>query len=385
MRFIAKTLFGLEDVLAGELIDFGATDIEKVNRAVLFSGDLHLLYYVNYMSRTAISVLLQIAEFDISSADDLYRKSLGINWETYLDPEMTFVVVPVVNSGFFNHTGYAALKLKDSIADYFRNRTGKRPSVDTAEPDLIVNLHISNRRVTVSLDSSGDPLFKRGYRRISADAPLNEVLAAGMILLSGWKADSDFIDPMCGSGTIPVEAAMIASHLPAGISRSFFGFMKWKNYDKGLFEGIKTRCDKLIIKPDVRIFGYDISENSIKHAIVNSENASVESVITFGICDFKNLKPEGDTGTVVMNPPYGERLLQGETDNLYSMIGTILKHNFPGFTAWIISSNKESLKHLGLRPVKKYTLFNGALECTYLKYELYKGSRKGTGILRHPN
>ena len=378
MRFVAKTLYGLEDVLAGELSDLGAGDIEKANRAVLFCGDLGLMYSVNYMSRCAVSVLLRIGEFDIRSADDLYLKSQKIKWERYIDPENTFSVIPVVKSVHFNHTGYAGLKLKDSIADYFRSRTGRRPSVDTVSPSIIVNLHISNQHVTISLDSSGDPLFKRGYRRTGASAPLNEVLAAGMIMLSGWRGALSLIDPMCGSGTIPIEAAMLAAKIPPGKKRASFAFQRWKNFDRTLFENIKSEHDNNIVAPGINILGFDVSENAVKQAEANAAFAGVSSFVEIRTSDFKELNPPDEGGILIMNPPYGERLLQGETDSFYNMMGTVLKHNFAGYEAWIISSNKESLKHIGLKPVRKYTLFNGALECTYLKYELYKGTRKGS-------
>lgn len=384
MRFVAKTLYGLEDVLARELSDLGAAEIEKANRAVLFSGDMGLMYSVNYMSRCAVSVLNVIAEFEIRSADDLYLKSQKISWDRYLDPESTFSVIPVVKSVHFNHTGYAGLKLKDSIADYFRNRTGIRPSVDSVNPSLIVSLHISNQHVTISLDSSGEPLFKRGYRRSGVSAPLNEVLAAGMIMLSGWNADSLLLDPMCGSGTIPIEAAMLAAKIPPGKKRASFAFQRWKNYDAALFENVKSKYDGNIIDPGKKILGYDVSEQAVNLAAANTVFAGVQDFVEIIQTDFKELKPQAERGMLIINPPYGERLLQDETDSLYSMIGTVLKHNFPGFEAWIISSNKESLKRIGLKPVRKYVLFNGPLECTYLKYELYEGSRKRSSRFDQP-
>jgi putative N6-adenine-specific DNA methylase len=376
MRFVAKTLFGLEKVLAEELAALGAEDISPANRAVLFSGDMPFLYKVNYMSRTALSVLMPVKEFWIKSADDLYRKCMQIDWESYMDVDNTFSVAPVVQSQLFNHTGYAGLKLKDAVADYFRNINGRRPSVDPSNPDIQINLHISNERVTVSLDSSSIPLFKRGYRQEQAAAPLNEVLAAGMLLISGWNASTDLIDPMCGSGTIPIEAGLIASNTPAGKFRKFFGFQKWKGYDPETFRMIVDAGEAGIRKSPVKIAGFDISEQAVSQAVKNVNSAGLKDTISLDVSDFKALKISDNEGVIFINPPYGERLLPEDTDSLYGMIGTTLKHNFHGCTAWIITSNKESLKHIGLKPKEKHILYNGALECSFNKYELYQGSRK---------
>jgi putative N6-adenine-specific DNA methylase len=376
MKFVAKTLYGLESVLADELVSLGASGIDKVNRAVTFHGEKDLLYSVNYCSRTALSVLMNLADFRIRSKDDLYREGSKIEWDRYLDPDDTFSIVPVVNSPHFSHTGYPGLILKDSIADYFRNKFGRRPSVNTADPDILINLHISNDNVSVSLDSSVIPLFKRGYRQEQAVAPLNEVLAAGILMISGWKASAPLMDPMCGSGTFPIEAGLMACSIPPGKLRSFFGFQRWKDYDDVLFDRIKTEADSKIILSSVQISGSDISENAIHQARVNSAKAGLEDAITFEVADFSKLKSSWENGFLVLNPPYGERLLPDETDNLYNMIGSTLKHNFPGTTVWLITSNKESLKKVGLKPAEKRTLFNGALECVLLRYEMYSGTRK---------
>lgn len=376
MKFVAKTLYGLETVLADELLSLGASDIEKVNRAVTFSGDKGLLYRVNYSSRTALSVLMHVADFRIRSKDDLYREGSRIGWEKYLGPEDTFSVVPVVNSKHFSHTGYPGLILKDAIADYFRKKYSRRPSVDTTDPTILINLHISNESAAVSLDSTVVPLFKRGYRQEGATAPLNEVLAAGILLLSGWKAKASLRDPMCGSGTFPIEAGLLATNTPPGKLRNFFGFQNWKDFDKELFESIKSAADSAIVKPSVVISGSDISQMAVGQSRVNAEKAGLKDVVSFGVADFSRLKAEAENGFLFLNPPYGERLLPEGTDELYSMIGTTLKHNFPGTTAWMISSNKESLKHVGLKPAEKHILFNGALECILLKYEMYAGTKK---------
>ena len=376
MKFVAKTLYGLEKVLSEELIGLGAGNVQTANRAVLFEGDKSLLYRVNYSVRTALSVLMPLADFRIRSKEDLYKGGSKIEWDRFMDTDDTFSIVPVINSPHFGHTGYAGLIIKDAIADYFRNKTGRRPSVDTTNPRILINLHISNDNVTISLDSSVVPLYKRGYRQEQTVAPLNEVLAAGILLLSGWNVSSTLTDPMCGSGTIPIEAGLIASKIPPGKFRQFFGFQKWKDFDEDLFEKIKIECNSQIGLSPVKIFGSDISEETLKFAKANVARAGLSDVITLEKSDFKDLKSIDEHGYLFLNPPYGQRIKPEEIDMLYGMIGTTLKHNFPGTTAWLITSNKESLKHIGLKPKEKYTLFNGALECVLLKYEMYTGTKK---------
>ncbi|MCX6322060.1 MAG: THUMP domain-containing protein [Bacteroidia bacterium] len=376
MKFVAKTLYGLEKVLAEELVGLGAADVQAVNRAVLFKGDKELLYRVNYCSRTALSVLMPVADFRIKSKDDLYNGGSKIEWDRFMDADDTFSIVPVINSPHFGHTGYAGLILKDAIADYFRKKTGRRPSVDAGDPRILINLHISNDLVTISIDSSVVPLFKRGYRQEQTVAPLNEVLAAGIILLSGWKASATLTDPMCGSGTIPIEAGLIACKIPPGKFRKFFGFQRWKDFDEELFEKIKRGYDKQIGLSPVKIFGSDISEQASLQAKTNVARSGLSDVVSIKVSDFKDLKAIDNQSFLFLNPPYGQRLQPDEIDLLYRMIGTTLKHNFPGTTAWLITSNKESLKNVGLKPKEKHTLFNGALECILLKYEMYQGTKK---------
>jgi putative N6-adenine-specific DNA methylase len=384
MKFVAKTLYGLEKVLSEELISLGAANVHALNRAVLFEGDKSLLYRVNYCARTALSVLMPVADFRIRSKEDLYKAGAKVAWDKYMVPDDTFSIMPVINSPHFGHTGYPGLILKDAIADSFREKTGRRPSVDSTDPDLLINLHISNDQVTISLDSSVVPLFKRGYRQEQALAPLNEVLAAGILLLSGWNASADLTDPMCGSGTFPIEAALMACKIPPGKFRKFFGFEKWKDFDEELFHRIKLEANSKIQPSPVKVSGSDISPEVIDFAKANVEKAGLSDVITLELSDFRELKSAGDGGFVFMNPPYGQRIQPQEIDELYSMIGTTLKHNFAGTTAWLITSNRESLKHVGLKPKEKHILFNGALECILLKYEMYKGTKKMTGAAMSP-
>jgi len=377
-QFVAKTLYGLENVLASELKALGASDVKPVNRAVLFSGSKALMYKVNYCARTALSVLMPLSDFTISSKEDLYHKASNVKWSAFMDNETTFSIVPVVNSRIFEHTAYPGLVLKDAIADYFRNSTGKRPSVETRDPDLVINLHISNNRVNISLDSSVIPLYKRGYRTEQGAAPLNEVLAAGILMMAGWDGSLPLIDPMCGSGTIPIEAGLLACNIPPGKFRSFFGFTRWKDFDEKLFARVIEESEREIIISQVGIYGSDISREAIDQASANVKKAGLSDVITLQIDDFKTLIPKSDVGFLIFNPPYGQRLKTVEINGLYRMIGSTLKHRYSGSKAWIITSDDEFLNSMGLKPKSKYTLFNGSLECTLAGYELYEGSRKHT-------
>ena len=376
MKYLAKTLYGLESALTGELGRLGASGIKPLNRAVEFEGNREMLYRVNYCSHTAISVLKPIADFRIRSVDDLYSNSLRIDWGDYLDTDQTFSVVPVVNSPLFKHTGYPGLKLKDAVADWFRNRKGRRPSVNTSDPDLVINLHLSNDRVNISLDSSVVPLFKRGYRKEQGTAPMNEVLAAGIILLSGWDGKSSLTDPMCGSGTIAIEAALIAAGIPPGRFRNSFGFQRWHDYDEALFRKVKKNSDQKMVEPAAMIYASDISDEAVATARVNAASASVEKYVEIGQCDLRDLKARELNGWLIMNPPYGQRIRPSDPESLYGMIGNVLKHNFVGYTAVIITSGKDLVKEIGLKPSSRMTLYNGSLECSLLKYELYPGSRK---------
>lgn len=376
MKLIAKTLYGLEPVLAKELIAIGSQNVRAVNRAVTFEGDLKLLYKANYCLRSALSILVAISEFRIRSSKDLYNNCLKTDWGKYLDSDSTFSVVPVVKSDFFTHTGYAGLLIKDAVADWFRSRTGKRPSVSSTDPDILINLHISHDKATISLDSSVVPLYKRGYRVEQSAAPLNEVLAAGMIMLSGWDGRVPLMDPMCGSGTIPIEAGLIACQVPPGKFRKFFGFQRWKDYDGDLFAGMKEEIDSGIALSPAGITGSDISGDAVAQARANVLNAGLGEVIKIEIADFKDLMPDNGEGLIFINPPYGRRIQPASITELYSMIGTKLKHSFSGKSAFIITSDKEYLMHVGLRPREKKILYNGALECIFAKYELYQGTRK---------
>lgn len=376
MRFVAKTLFGLEEVLAKELSALGARDIKPANRAVFFSGGKEQLYRVNYSSRLAMSVLLPINDFFIKSKEDLYNEASKIDWSLYMDADTSFLVVPVVNSKIFSHTGYPALILKDAIVDFFRQKQGRRPSVDNVKPDIVVNIHISHSKTTISLDSSVIPLYKRGYRTAHGEASLNEVLAAGMITLSGWDRKEKLIDPMCGSGTILIEAAMMAANIPAGFFRDSFGFMNWNDFDENLFNKIVGEENSRKVACQTKIAGSDISGVAVNVARENLVKARLLNNVDLSEADFREFKSTGEKGMIIMNPPYGERIRPEQLDKLYGDIGSVLKHECGGNKAWVITSSKEYLHKIGLKPFSKKVLFNGSIECIFAGYDIYEGSRK---------
>jgi putative N6-adenine-specific DNA methylase len=374
-RLTVKTLEGFEEVLAEEIKEIGGSDIETGNRAVHFSGDLTMIYRANYRLRTALRIFKQIDAFRFSNIDDFYVKCMKIRWEHFMNLNNSFVIQStVIQSELFKNSMFASLKLKDAIVDRFRQRTGSRPSVDTAEPDIIFHIHIAANNCTISIDSSGESLHKRGYRQSQGEAPLNEVLAAGMLLLAGWKGESDFFDPMCGSGTLPVEAALIAKNIPPGKFRKNFAFMNWKDFDSELFEKIK---EETVVKDFTHhIYASDINSSHIVSARTNARNARIFNLITFSTADFAKLKPELNGALIMINPPYGERIPLKNPEELYAMIGERLKHHFAGNVAWILSSSTEYFNKIGLKSSSKIRLFNGSLECSFQKFELFEGKRK---------
>lgn len=374
-RLAAKTSSGLEQILADEIKAIGGKNINLGNRVVYYEGNLEIIYKSNYYLRTALRILKEIEFFRFKNVDQFYLKCKEIDWFQYFSVDQSFVIHSTVgNSKDFSNSMFASLKAKDAIADYFRQKLGKRPNVDTENPEIVIDLHIHNDSCTVSLDSSGESLHKRGYRIKQGEAPLNEVLAAGMILLTGWKGDSDFLDPMCGSGTLPVEAAMIAHQIPAGKFRKNYTFENWRDFDQLLFENVKQSAEKKDFKHT--IYASDISGSSLLNAQTNARRALVFNKIKFQTCDFKNLQLELNNATIIINPPYGERLKESNLDQLYAMIGERLKHQFAGNNAWILSSSTESFKFIGLKPEVRIDLFNGSLKCKYNNYRLFSGKRK---------
>jgi putative N6-adenine-specific DNA methylase len=376
-RMIAQTMFGLEEILVNELTALGAKEIEKLNRAVGFVGDLSMMYKANLCLRTALRVLVPIHAFEVKNEQDLYLKIKEMEWEKHMEVTDTLAINCSLNSTLFGHSQYLEQKTKDAIVDRFRERTGKRPSVDTDLPTLRINLFINQEKCIVSLDSSGESLHKRGYRDKTNLAPINEVLAAGMILLTGWDGKSNFIDPMCGSGTILIEAALIAGNIPPGSYKAMFGFEKWKNFDADVWEEVYEEAMNQITDSQTLIVGGEISKHVARKAVININEANMKNKIRIENCAFQDLPaPEGQ-GILVINPPYGERMDKDEDINaLYKSIGDTLKKNWAGYQAWLITSNMEAAKHIRLDPKPKIKLFNGSLECRFMRYELYSGTRR---------
>jgi len=379
-KIVAKTLAGLENVLADEIRAIGGESVSVERRAVSFTGDQEMMYKANFHLRTAIKILKPFAEFEVVDRDDLYNHAKEIPWTNYLALGKSFAIDATVQSEMFVNSMFASLRVKDAIADQFREATGKRPSVNADDPDIRINVHLMNNHCTLSLDSSGESLHKRGYRIGQGDAPINEVLAAGMILLTGWHGEKDFLDPMCGSGTLLIEAAMIAKGIPPGMYRKSFGFEKWPDFNEDLFENIYNGDYEKDFNG--KIMGSDISAKDVSIARANIKNASLTKVIEVQVQDFLSIEPPFPNGIIITNPPYGERMKPQSITELYTAIGNILKNKFTGFEAWIISSSQDGLKSVGLKPAKKIELFNGALACSFRCFELFKGTHKESVIIK---
>ncbi len=376
MQLLAKTLHGFEETLAEELRQLGATKIEERKRAVAFEGDLKLMYRANLELRTAIRILMPIANFKARNEDEFYDKIKEINWDQYMTVKQTLAVDAVTASKTFNHSKYIALKTKDAIVDQFREKYKKRPNVRVYNPHLGVYIYIHDEHVNVSIDSTGESLHKRGYRVASVDAPINEVLGAGMILLSGWDKKGLLMDPMCGSGTLLIEAAMYANNIPPNQLRTHFAFMNWKEYDEKMWANVKQQAKDHIVEHTDPIMGWDKNLGCIRKTEQNIEAAGLTGKIEVKRKRFERLEPPEGPAMLIMNPPYDERLEEDNIEEFYQLIGDTLKKKYSGYNAWLISSNMEAIKSIGLRTSRKITLFNGKLECKFVKYEMYQGSKK---------
>jgi putative N6-adenine-specific DNA methylase len=378
-QMLAKTFKGLEEVLAKELVELGANNVQIERRAVSFTGDKRMLYMANFCLRTASRILVPIAQFKAKHTDDIYEQVKQIDWSEYMTTKMTFQIDATVYSDHFRHSQFVTYRVKDAIVDWWMERGGVRPSVKLTNPDLYLNVHIGGDIVTVSLDSSGESLHKRGYRVANTQAPINEALAAGMLLLAGWQGQGDFYDPMCGSGTLLIEAALIARNIAPGIYRKGFAFEKWANFDADLFEDVYSD-DSREREFTHKIYGSDAGFYAMQTAMKNVESAGLQrdiEVKQIRVQELRLADKDTDGALVMINPPYGERLAQDkDVMNLYKDMGTALKHQFSGATAWIISSNDEALKCIGLRPAKRVRLVNGDLDCWFNQYVLFKGDHK---------
>lgn len=374
--YLAKSPAELENILAGELEKLGATNIEILKRAVSFEGDQKLMYKANYHCRTALRILMPLCQFTFRDENDFYDQIKSINWEQYLEASQTLSIDSTIGSSIFTHSHYVSQRAKDAIADRFRERYGIRPSVDLENPDLRINIHIYRDTVNVSLDSSGASLHKRGYHTVNAEAPLSEVLAAGMIMLTGWHGECNFIDWMCGSGTLLIEAAMIAMNLPAGQFREEYGFMKWPDFSEKLWSEVKQEALKNQRDLEVEIIGSDISQKNLRAAESNVRNAYLHKDIKLKVSDFRDIRPPQGAGILISNPPYGERIRVDDLHDMYKEMGNALKRNFEGYKAWLISSDFHAIKLVGLKPMAKKILWNGQLECRFVGFDLYHGSKK---------
>lgn len=374
MDFTAKTFAGLEGVLSNELKALGAKNIEAGRRVVTFSGDKRLLYKANLSLRTALRILVPIKSFKVSNIEDVYIGVRSIEWDTIFPVEKTFLIEQTIYSDIVSNTRFATYKAKDAIADYFNEKYGKRPNVSVANPDIFINLHISNNNCTVSLDSSGEPLYKRGYRVAQTLAPMNEVLAAGLVLLSGWDGKSNFMDPMCGSGTIAIEAALIARNIAPGIFRKHFAFEEWNDFDADLLDELYND-DSSETEFKHKIYASDINRAAVDTARKNIAAASVLKNIELTVADFMELTPPPSPLCVITNPPYGERI-KADMERLYSAMGSTLKHKYTDTTCHIISSSREGFNALGLKPSSSLKLFNGEIECEYRTYRIFGGKFK---------
>ena len=374
---VAKTLFGFEEILADELKQLGAQSVKVGVRNVQFVGDTGFMYKANLCLRTALRILKPIGKRTISSEKDVYDAMLQLPWEVYMTTEHTFAISATVMMQKAQNSMYVAQRAKDGLVDRFRNRTGSRPSVDKDFPDLRIHLYVTDRFVEVSLDSSGDSLHQRGYRGATNIAPINEVLAAGMLLLSGWKGETDFLDPMCGSGTLLIEAAMIACNIPPNLNRKEFAFQKWLDWDNELYSKIEESALKKVCEFPHAITGYDKAPSAVRKAQQNVQNANLSEFITISQNDFfQTQKKQAEKPLhIAFNPPYGERL-PIDVHVFYKRIGDTLKQHYAGTQAWFITSNLEAIKSVGLRPSRKIKLFNGKLESKLMKYELYSGTKK---------
>src|SRR5574344_572964 len=374
-ELIATTFMGLEPVLAQELTQLGANNVQIGRRMVSFTGDKEMMYRANFQLHTAIKVLKPIARFKARSAEEMYEEVKKIDWSKYLDNKKTFSVDSVVYSEEFRNSRFVTYKMKDAIVDFFREKTGTRPNISVSNPDIRLNIHIAEDDATVSLDSSGESLHRRGYRQETVEAPLNEVLAAGMVMMTGWRGETDFIDPMCGSGTIVIEAALIAKNIAPGVFRKKYAFEKWPDFDADLFDEIYND-DSREREFEHHVYGYDIDFMAVNMSKNNVKAAGLSSEVTIEQQDFKDFDGHEEKAVIVTNPPYGERISTPNILETYKMIGERLKHAFKEGEAWILSYHEECFQQIGLKPRVKVPLYNGSLECEFRKYSIFNGKLK---------
>lgn len=374
-KLTITTLFGLEECLAAEVRGIGGRDVQVLNRAVQCTGDLGFVYKCNLLLRTAIRVLVPLQSIRFRDDESYYKALKKINWPELFSPQKTFSIHVSGESKIFRNTHYAELKAKDAVVDRFREETGERPNIELVKPDIALSIYVNQHNGEVYLDSSGDSLHRRGYRKEPGLAPLSEVLAAGIIQLTGWNGGKTFFDPMCGSGTFLIEAAMLACHLPAGVLRTDFSFTYWRNYDEALFNLIRNKAIERAIEYEGKIVGRDHTAKALEAARQNVSAAMLDELISLKKSDFLQDDPPAATGILLMNPPYNKKI-STDTVELYKNIGNKLKHSYAGWEAYIFTADMEAAKHIGLKPTWKKKLFNGPLEAVLLKFDLFEGKRK---------
>ncbi len=371
-KYVAKTIQGLENVLAEELHRLNAEDIQPGRRMVEFIADRETMYKINYNIFTALRILESFKTFTFTDINEYYDQIRSLPWQQIIDPDQTIAVdASVFKCNAFNNSNFTEMKTKDAVADYFRDETGRRPSVSLNKPDLLINIYIQGNFCHVSLDTSGIPLYKRGYRELLHEASINEVLAAGIIRMSGWRGEGFMYDPMCGGATIPIEAAMYASGLPAGFYRNEWGFMKWKSFDPEVWKQVKEKSDELKTDHVFSVYASDISAQSVRIARKNIAAARMMKTIQLEQKPFDQLMPKSEQGILIFNPPYNVRIEVDDMTAFYQKIGDHLKHHFKGHQAWLISSDLKAIRFVGLKPVKKYHLMNGPLEARFHGFEIY--------------
>lgn len=380
MVITLKTFYGLEEILKEELEELGFSDVVLLNRAVQIKGNWNDVYFLNLHCRCAISVLLQLAVFELKSEDDLYTRCAKMNWTSLFDKDKTFAVKGAIFSDLFRHSQYPFLVVKDAIADSFRDKYGQRPDVNVKTPQVMIDLYVNNKTATISLNTSGLPLFQRGYRESVGEAPINEVLAAALVRMSGWDRKSTFVDPFCGSGTILIEAALLATGIPSNIERQHYAFKNLLNYDAEVWDEMYEEANKKVRSLPCRIIGSDVSDDMVTKTRRNLRGFSFGRFVETSVCSFEEMKRPEDHGTMITNPPYGERL-DVDVEEMYDALGTWMKHEMKGFECWVISSSEEGFKSLGLKPDKKIKMFNGELECSFRKYSIYDGSKKAQAVV----
>ena len=375
MNITLKTFYGLEQVLADELKELGYEKSEILNRAVRIQGEWRDVYFLNIHVRCAISVLVEVASFRIRNEKDLYERSAKIDWTSWFSLDKSFAVKGAVYSDLFRHSRYPFLLVKDAIVDQFRAKHGERPNVNTKTPQVVFDVYVNQKQVTVSLNTSGAPLFQRGYRQTTGEAPLNEVVAAGLIRLSGWDKKSTFFDPMCGSGTLLIEAALIAANIPPSIERRHFALKNFANFDEKLWEELTDHSKERLSSLPCKIVGSDASAEMVTKARRNLRGLPIGRFVETSVESFQEVSsPEGG-GIMISNPPYGERMGE-EIEELYEELGNWMKSEMAGYICWVLSSNLEAFKFIGLKPGSKTRVFNGNLECSFRSYEMYEGSKK---------